>query len=118
MTGLLYKIEYPTRRAVEYTYESHDYHTISPELAGYYKENMDNGNFNHIAEPFVSGGLRVKSLKEISRTEKVRNFNYDIDGNSSGELTATPFNHTHNTYGHKSSGNHHIYYKKVEITEN
>ena len=48
--------------------------------------------------------------------ELVRDFVYlGDDGITSGELTITPFNHDHESFGHKTSGNHYIKYNKVRV---
>lgn len=117
MSGLLQKISYPTKRSVEYEYESHDYHAVSNKITSFYGSKMGDGNFSHTVEPFVSGGLRIKRIKEIfPGDELIKDYVYtNPDGVTSGELTITPFNHDHESYGHKSSGNHYIRYSHVEV---
>ncbi len=117
MTGLLMKIGYPTRRTVEYVYESHDYHKISNQISDYYGGKMGDSNFSHTTDPFVSGGLRIKRLKEtFPGDELVRDFVYlGDDGITSGELAITPFNHDHESFGHKTSGNHYVKDNEVRV---
>ena len=117
MSGLIKKIHYPTRRAVEFEYESHDYHAVTDNITSFYGDKMSDGNFNHTSDPFVSGGLRIKRLKEtFPSDELIKDFVYtNANGVTSGELAITPFNHDHESYGHKSSGNHYIRYSHVEV---
>ena len=117
MAGILNQISYPTKRTVKYEYESHDYHAVSNKITSFYGGKMADGNFSHTVDPFVSGGLRVKRITETFPSDQlIKDFIYtNADGLTSGELAITPFNHDHESYGHKSSGNHYIRYKHVEV---
>ena len=77
---------------------------------------MQGSNFKKHHNPFIFGGLRVDKIIESSGTEKVvKSFDYTQDGEESGELIISHYNHDHHGFGHKTSGNHTVKYNSVRV---
>lgn len=116
MEGMLVKKISPAGGIEEYIYDSQEYTAISHDIDTYYDEKMIKTNFDHNVDPFIAGGLRLKDIVYHYPVDKIyKEFVYVKKDGSEGILSVTPFSHSHNNYGHKTSGNHHVVYDKVEM---
>jgi hypothetical protein len=116
--GMLNRIQYSNGKILEYSYDHQEFTKINDEISSHFEKNMKNSNFSNETDPFISGGLRIKEISETFNNEKkVRSFEYKKDGKETGTLIITNYDHDHNGYGHKTSGNHNVLYHDVAVTE-
>lgn len=114
--GILNKIDYGNQRVREYIYEQQEFQNIDAEISDYLTEKLKNSNFSHDHKPFLFGGLRLKEIHDTYPTEKMyKEFNYKPDGQETGKLIISHYNHDHHGFGHKTSGNHSVKYEKVRV---
>ena len=114
--GILEEIVSPFGRIESYLYESQEYTSMSHEIDKYYDSKMVESNFAHNTDPYTSGGLRIKEVVFIYPSDKVyREYNYVTKEGTEGFLSTTPFSHAHDIIGHKSAGNHHVWYDFVGL---
>jgi hypothetical protein len=114
--AILKKVDYGNGRTREFAYDHQEFNDVDEEISGHFTSKMKGSNFNHHLHPFIFGGLRIKEIIDSFPTEKIyKDFVYSVDGNDTGNLIITHYNHGHHGYGHKTSGNHSVKYKKVKI---
>ncbi len=114
--GVLNKIRYDGGRTTEYFYDHQEFNTVSDEIASHFGERMKDSNFSHHMEPFLSGGLRIKEIREhFPKKDLYKDFIYTVNKVEGGQLIISHYSHDHHGYGHHTSGNHTIKYEKVKI---
>lgn len=114
--GILKSIDFNNQKNLEFVYDHQEFYTINEEIAGHFSKKMQGSNFKKHHNPFIFGGLRVDKIIETSETEKVvKSFDYTQDGEESGELIISHYNHDHHGFGHKTSGNHTVKYNSVRV---
>lgn len=116
LEGILEKKITPGGGIEEYIYDPQEYTAISHDIDIYYDKKTIDSNFSHNTDPFIAGGFRLKDIVYHYPVDKIyKEFVYVKADGSEGTLSVTPFSHAHNSYGHKTSGNHHVVYDKVEM---
>ena len=116
-SGILKSITFDKVRTLEFEYNHQEFENINEEISGHFTERMKDSNFKHHDNPFIFGGLRVQKITETNPTENFTTvFDYTQDGKESGELVISHYNHDHDGFGHKTSGNHTVKYSNVEAT--
>ena len=114
--GILSEIVSPFGRIETYVFEAQEYTAMSHGIDKYYDSKMVQTNFDHNTDPFTSGGLRIKEMVWVYPSDQIyREYNYITKEGSEGMLSATPFSHEHDIIGHKTAGNHHVWYDYVGI---
>lgn len=114
--GILKKIDYGNGRTISYAYDHQEFEEIDEEISNHFSENMKESNFKQHLNPYLFGGLRIKEVIDTYPTEQIyKDFNYKPDGKETGKLIISHYSHDHDGYGHKTSGNHGVKYKKVRV---
>lgn len=114
--AVLEKIEFGNGVVKTYTYGHQEFTDISDEIKQHFDDRMKQTNFSHILHPFISGGLRVEEINEkYPHDEIYKEYKYVLNSKESGVLNITHYSHDHSGYGHRTSGNHNVIYKKVYI---
>lgn len=114
--GILKKIDHGNKRVREFIYEQQEFQKVDDEISEYFTNKLKDSNFKHDHNPFLFGGLRLREILDSYPTEKMyKDFNYKPDGEETGKLIISHYNHDHHGYGHKTSGNHSVKYEKVRV---
>lgn len=114
--GTLNKIDFDNGKTRTYAYDHQEFFNIDSEISSHFEAGMQESNFKSHIKPFIFGGLRVSEIIESYPKEKIyKDFIYKQQGKEMGELKITHYSHSHDGYGHKTSGNHCIKYGKVKI---
>jgi len=114
--GTLNKIKYTGGKTVKYQYDHQEFFHIDDEISDHFSKGMNKSNIEHAINPYLFGGLRIKEILEEYPDETIyKEFNYTKDGREDGQLIITHYSHSHQGYGHKTSGNHCVKYEKVNI---
>lgn len=114
--GILNKITYNGGRVTEYFYDHQEFFNVDDEIAGHFETKMKDSNFDHHVKPFIFGGLRIKEIREhFPKKDLYKDFKYKIKGQDTGHLIISNYSHDHHGFGFKTSGNHTVKYKKVEV---
>lgn len=115
--GVLNKINFDSQKTLEFVYDHQEFYSISDEISGHFSNKMKDSNFQQHHNPYIFGGLRVDKIIETNGSDQViKSFDYTQDGNESGELVISHYNHNHHGFGHKTSGNHTVKYGSVRVT--
>ena len=116
--GVLNKISFDNQKSLEFVYDHQEFYTINEEISGHFSQKMQGSNFSQHHNPFIFGGLRVDKIietNENTNTSVTKSFDYTQNGEESGELIISHYNHDHHGFGHKTSGNHTVKYKSVKV---
>lgn len=114
--GVISKIDFGGGKTQTFKFDHQEFFDIDSEISDHFSENMVKTNFTSHIEPFIFGGLRVKEMVESYPKEKIyKDYFYKIEGKEVGQLVITHYSHSHDGFGHKTSGNHTVKYPQVKI---
>lgn len=114
--AVIEKIEFGNGVVKTYTYGHQEFTDASDEIKSHFNGKMKDTNFSHVLHPFISGGLRIEEIVEKYPNDIIyKEYQYKLNGKESGVLNITHYSHDHSGYGHRTSGNHNVLYKKVHI---
>lgn len=116
--GILKMITYDDGSTKEFLYNHQEFTAISVEISDHFDNNMESSNFTHTASPYIAGGLRVQKIIERNLgVEIFKEFDYRRGNKESGVLSIIHYDHDHNGFGHRTSGNHNVIYNIVNVNE-
>lgn len=114
--GVMTKIEYGNGVIKTFKYGHQEFTKIDEEITSHFDQKVAQSNFKHTRRPFIFGGLRLVEVIEKYPTDEIyKEYDYRINRVESGVLKITHYSHDHHGYGHRTSGNHNVVYKKVYI---